>query len=116
GMATALQQLQAGQSSRLPAQRLPTEVRPLGEALNGMLQHSERMVARARAAAADLAHGLKTPLSVLQVAAERHDTDLAQVVQQQVGRMRGSIDRQLATAALGHALSRTEVAPVVAAL
>ena len=115
-MATALQQLQAGQASRLPAQRLPTEVRPLGEALNGMLQHGERMVARARAAAADLAHGLKTPLSVLQVAAERHDADLAQVVQQQVGRMRGSIDRQLATAALGHALSRTEVAPVAAAL
>src|SRR6185312_17419218 len=48
----------------------PTEVQPLVNDLNSLLEHRERIVSRALAKAGDLAHGLKTPLAVLTQEAE----------------------------------------------
>ena len=45
--------------------RYPSEVQPLVDDLNALLEHREAAVARAIAKAGDLAHGLKTPLAVL---------------------------------------------------
>jgi signal transduction histidine kinase len=80
----------------------PTEVQPLVDDLNGLLDHRDRMVQRALAKAGDLAHGLKTPLAVLareaEVAASRGQHDLANTMTQQVERMRRQIDYHLAHA------------------
>jgi signal transduction histidine kinase len=80
----------------------PTEVQPLVDDLNGLLDHRDRMVQRALAKAGDLAHGLKTPLAVLareaEVAASRGQHDLAATMTQQVERMRRQIDYHLAHA------------------
>jgi signal transduction histidine kinase len=80
----------------------PTEVQPLVDDLNGLLDHRDRMVQRALAKAGDLAHGLKTPLAVLareaEVAASRGQHDLAATMTQQVERMRRQIDYHLAQA------------------
>ena len=80
----------------------PTEVQPLVDDLNGLLDHRDRMVQRALAKAGDLAHGLKTPLAVLareaEIAASRGQHDLAATMTQQVERMRRQIDYHLAHA------------------
>jgi signal transduction histidine kinase len=80
----------------------PSEVQPLVDDLNALLDHRERAVSRAVARAGDLAHGLKTPLAVLSHEAERveaagHD-DLAGSIREQVERMRRQIDYHLAQA------------------
>jgi len=80
----------------------PTEVQPLIDDLNNLLEERERRVARAIAKAGDLAHGLKTPLAVLaheaqQVRATGHE-QLAAEIDQQIERMRRQIDYHLAHA------------------
>jgi signal transduction histidine kinase len=80
----------------------PTEVQPLVNDLNALLDDRERSVARALAKAGDLAHGLKTPLAVLSREAERAEVgghaDLAVTIGQQVARMRRQMDYHLAHA------------------
>jgi len=80
----------------------PTEVQPVVDDLNALLEHQERAVAGAQAKAADLAHGLKTPLAVLGREAERVSSqghpDLASAIEVQVDRMRRQVDFHLARA------------------
>lgn len=80
----------------------PSEVEPLVDELNALLEHREKVVSRALAKAGDLAHGLKTPLAVLSHEAERAEaagqTDLAAAIEQQVERMRRQLDYHLAHA------------------
>jgi signal transduction histidine kinase len=80
----------------------PTEVQPLVDDLNTLLDDRERMVQRAIAKAGDLAHGLKTPLAVLSQEADRvaqsGHGDVAELVGHQVDRMRKHIDYHLAQA------------------
>lgn len=56
--------VRAGRSDQLPS-AVPTEVKPLVEEVNGLLDAQEREIERSRGRAADLAHGLKTPLAAL---------------------------------------------------
>jgi signal transduction histidine kinase len=90
-----------GRSPRLEGE-YPTEVVPLVEDLNGLLEERERRVARAVAKAGDLAHGLKTPLAVLakdiDSADEAGQHELAASMRCQVERMRRQIDWHLAQA------------------
>jgi signal transduction histidine kinase len=80
----------------------PREVQPLVTDLNALLEHRERVVARALAKAGDLAHGLKTPLAVLTQDAARAraagQEELAATIAQQVERMRRQVDYHLAHA------------------
>jgi signal transduction histidine kinase len=80
----------------------PSEVQPLVDDLNTLLEHREKAVARAVAKAGDLAHGLKTPLAILAQEADRAraagHTDLASSIGQQVERMRRQTDYHLAQA------------------
>ncbi|HUP60677.1 MAG TPA: hypothetical protein VNA69_09695 [Thermoanaerobaculia bacterium] len=59
-----------GRSQRIDGD-YPTEVQPLVNDLNALLEDRERAVARALTTAGDLAHGLKTPLAVLAQEAEQ---------------------------------------------
>jgi signal transduction histidine kinase len=80
----------------------PTEVQPLVNDLNMLLDTRERAVARAVAKAGDLAHGLKTPLAILTQEADRAaaagQTEVAEAIRQQVERMRRQMDYHLAHA------------------
>jgi signal transduction histidine kinase len=80
----------------------PSEVQPLVNDLNGLLDHRDQAVRQAIAKAGDLAHGLKTPLAVIAREAERvgaaGDSELAAAIFQQVERMRRQIDYHLAHA------------------
>jgi signal transduction histidine kinase len=80
----------------------PTEVQPLVDDLNVLLDHRERAVTRAVTKAGDLAHGLKTPLAVLAQEAERAEAEghheLALVMHQQIDRMRRQVEYHLAHA------------------
>jgi signal transduction histidine kinase len=80
----------------------PSEVQPLVTDLNGLLADREQRVARALTTAGDLAHGLKTPLAILNQHAERAKdeghAELATAVTQQVERMRRQVDYHLAHA------------------
>jgi signal transduction histidine kinase len=80
----------------------PTEVQPLVNDLNSLLENRERIVQRALAKAGDLAHGLKTPLAVLSQEADRADAagqqETASTISLQVERMRRQIEYHLAQA------------------
>jgi signal transduction histidine kinase len=93
---------------------LPLELQPMVEELNALLAHSERQAEEARTHAGNLAHALKTPLTVLTNAASAHAPDLGETVQREAATMRRQVDHHLARAravgrrATGH--SRTGVA------
>ncbi|BEV45846.1 HAMP domain-containing sensor histidine kinase [Afipia carboxidovorans] len=97
----ALGDIRAGKAETLPGD-FPSEVRPLVDDLNALIDANTQMVRRARTQAGNLAHGLKTPLAVLTDEARRllarGDTEGAAVLTQQTGRMQRQIDFQLARA------------------
>jgi signal transduction histidine kinase len=92
---------------------LPLEVQPMVEELNALLAHSDRQAEEARTHAGNLAHALKTPLTVLTNAATAHSPDLDETVLREVMTMRRHVDHHLARArAVGRraiGLSRTNV-------
>lgn len=75
----------------------PDELQPLVGALNAMLENERHQRARYRNALADLAHSLKTPLSVLQGIAERNERggEQRRVALEQLHRMGDIVDYQL---------------------
>jgi signal transduction histidine kinase len=80
----------------------PSEIQPLVDDLNALLERREQDVRRAQAKAADLAHGLKTPLALLTREAEDahaggRDEQAARIAEQ-VERMRRQVDYHLAHA------------------
>lgn len=93
--------LRGGRRHRLDG-AYPSEVQPLVDDLNGLLDERDRAVQRAVSKAADLAHGLKTPLAVLAREADRAERagqhDVAASIRAQVERMRRQVDYQLAHA------------------
>jgi signal transduction histidine kinase len=78
----------------------PSEVQPLVDDLNSLLEQRDRAVRRAQAKAGDLAHGLKTPLAILTQEAERAKrqghAELAVTIGPQIERMRRQIEYHLA--------------------
>lgn len=115
-LAETAARVRRGEAATFPDEGLPSEVAPLANHLNELLEHHDRSVQRARTAAQDLAHALKTPLSVLALEAERPGPQLPGQVQAQVARMRASVDRHLGRGIAADARSRTPVVPVVDAM
>jgi signal transduction histidine kinase len=80
----------------------PSEVQPLIDDLNALLEDREKAVKRAIATAGDLAHGLKTPLALLAQEADRAgaagNPALAESIVQQVERMSRQVNYHLARA------------------
>ena len=77
---------------------LPLEVQPLVEELNALLAHTERQAEEARTHAGNLAHALKTPLTVVMNAATAHAPDLSDTVIREAAVMRRQVDHHLARA------------------
>jgi signal transduction histidine kinase len=112
----ALARIREGRARKLEGE-FPSEIEPLATELNSLISHSTEVVGRARAHVANLAHFLKTPLTVLANEAASTKGPLADTVSRQVTVMRRQVDHYLARARAAGALdvlgSRTEVAPVL---
>jgi signal transduction histidine kinase len=112
----ALAAVRTGHATRLEGE-FPTELQPLADELNTLLDHNAAVVERARTHVSNLAHGLKTPISVLVNEADRSSGTLAEAVLRQTEVMRRHVDHYLSrarAAAAGQVLGvRTEVMPVV---
>ncbi len=112
----ALHRIRAGDARRLEG-HFPAEIEPLASELNSLIEHSAEVVGRARSYVSNLAHFLKTPLTVLTSEAEAQPGPLAEAVNRQVGVMRRQVDHYLARARAAGALdvlgSRTPVLSVL---
>jgi signal transduction histidine kinase len=112
----AIAEVRSGRSERLEG-AFPYEIAPLAREVNELLESNRVIVERARTHVGNLAHALKTPLSVLRNEATGRDDALADKVRDQVGVMHDQVQRHLerarivARAALASAVS--DVSPVV---
>ena len=89
--------IRSGIQTRI-AEGFPREVEPLVEEINQLLSHSEEQAEEARRHAGNLAHALKTPLTVITNAATAHAPDLNDTVIREAGVMRRQVDHHLARA------------------
>ena len=98
-----VQVVRTGEAARLTGQ-FPDEVQPLAEEINELLDARDRTVEAARAWTADLAHGLKTPLTALTADAQRlrnrGETGIADDLEHLAQTMRQRVDRELIRARL----------------
>ena len=101
GVGRQLALVREGRLARL-AGRFPTEVAPLTTELNQLIDAQEDSVRRARERAGDLAHGLKTPLTILSGEAGKLEAAgnraAAERMREQIREMRAHVERQLARA------------------
>ena len=89
--------IRSGEKTRI-GNDFPTEIRPLTEEINQLLAHSEEQAEEARRHAGNLAHALKTPLTVVTNAATARSPDLADTVCREALVMRRQVDHHLARA------------------
>ncbi len=89
--------IRSGEMSRI-GHDFPTEIRPLTEEINQLLAHSEAQAEEARRHAGNLAHALKTPLTVITNAATADSPDLDDTVIRESAVMRRQVDHHLARA------------------
>jgi len=93
----AIQNLRTTGANRI-TEPLPLEVQPLVEELNALIEHSEKQAEEARRHAGNLAHALKTPLTVLTNAATARAPDLGEAVMRETRAMQRHVDHHLARA------------------
>ena len=83
-----------GKSERL-AETYPSELKPLAQELNALVAHNQDVVKRQRTHVGNLAHALKTPISVMIAEADQRPGPLADVVTRQADAMRQQVDHHL---------------------
>ena len=89
--------IRSGKEQRI-SDSFPTEIEPLTEEINQLLAHSEEQAEEARRHAGNLAHALKTPLTVITNAATADSPDLDDIVIREAAIMRRQVDHHLARA------------------
>lgn len=114
-----LQAIREGRS-RSVGTRYPTEIVPVAEALNALIESNQKTLERARQHVGNLAHALKTPISVLVNDAARDESPLARSVSEQTQIMQRQVRYYLERAQMA-ARERvigtvTEVGPVLVRL
>jgi hypothetical protein len=115
----ALQKVRKGTSPRLEGD-YPVEVAPLVEELNEVLAHNEALISRARVQAGNLAHGLKSPLTVLRQELTELKDERGEILRDQVALISDQVERVLARIRAAGPSSatagRTKLSPVLADL
>jgi signal transduction histidine kinase len=116
----SLAAIRSGTAERL-AGEFPVEIAPLARETNALIDANKEIVERARTHVGNLAHALKTPLSVMVNEATAHGREpFAMKVREQADIMRDQVARHLERARLAARLtvvgSVTDVGPVVTAL
>ena len=118
-MQANLAEIRQGRADELKGD-YPSEIQPVAEELNLLIQSNVEIVERARTQVGNLAHALKTPLSVLTNEAAAQESPLAAKVREQAEVMRGQVslylDRARRAARAQGIGAVTEVKPVLDAL
>jgi signal transduction histidine kinase len=108
----SIAEMRSGRANRVDG-ALPDEVMPMVNELNALLDHNEKQAEEARLHAGNLAHALKTPLTVIMNSATAKAKDLDETVIREATTMRRQVDHHLARARAvgrrGHSHSRAEV-------
>src|SRR5258707_11495825 len=114
-----LSDLRAGKEARFTGP-FPAEISPLAKELNALLESNQQIIERARTQVGNLAHALKTPLSVITNEARAGKGALAEKVTEQSEIMRQQVsaylDRARIAARSKVIASVTEVEPVIGRL
>lgn len=112
----ALQTVRKGTAPRLEGD-YPREVAPLVDELNEVLAHNEALISRARVQAGNLAHGLKSPLTVLRQELTELKDERGEILRDQVATIGDQVERVLAriraAGPLSAAAGRAKVGPVL---
>ncbi|QCK86646.1 sensor histidine kinase [Phreatobacter aquaticus] len=101
--------IRAGEKDHLEGD-FPLEIAPLAREVNALIDTNREVVERARTHVGNLAHALKTPISVIQNEAAGRTDPLAAKVSEQVGIMRDQVTHHLERA---RAAARAQVATTV---
>ena len=103
---------QRGAQTRL-TKIYPAEIQPVATQINAFLDYSQDVVERQRTHVGNLAHALKTPLSVLLTSAGNDPAPFNETVRRQAEAMRGQVDHHLRRArAAARSQSMGERTPV----
>jgi len=101
-----------GRAARI-ARSYPLEIQPLAEQVNRLLDHNQETVERQRTHVGNLAHALKTPLSVMLAEAGAQKGPLPDIVRRQTEIMKAQVDHHLRRArAAARAQMLGEVTPI----
>ena len=116
----SLADIRSGRAERLEG-RFPREIAPLARETNALIDANREIVERARTHVGNLAHAIKTPLSVIVNEANSHGTDpFAAKVLEQADVMRDQVAHHLERARIAArvttVVSITDVGPVIEAL
>lgn len=115
-LGVALGEIRSGKTRRLP-ETFPDEVQPVVSELNALLDHTSAWLERARREAANLAHALKNPLTVIRNEARHVGGERGAVLSDQAEALGVRIDRFLSGARAAGALAalgaRTPVKGIV---
>src|SRR3984957_17397776 len=119
-ISASLAAIRSGRAERLEGE-FPVEIAPRARETNALIDANREIVERARTHVGNLAHALKTPLSVIVNEAATHSSDLfAAKVLEQADVMRDQVAHHLERARIAARLTIvgtiTEVGPVVDAL
>lgn len=111
--------VRSGRSERLGGD-YPIELTPVVRELNALLQANEQIIERSRTQVGNLAHALKTPLSVIKNEADASGAPLSDKIVEQTEKMADQVQLYLdraRRAARAHALGTiTQVQPVIRGL
>jgi signal transduction histidine kinase len=111
--------LRSGRETRIEGP-FPTEIEPLTRELNALLESNQQIIERARTQVGNLAHALKTPLSVITNEARSNRSPFADKIAEQAELMRTQVNSYLDRARIAARSTVigaiTEVEPVVARL
>jgi signal transduction histidine kinase len=112
----ALERIRRGEAERIEGD-FPSEVQPLANEINALIDSNRRIVERARMQVGNLAHSLKTPIAVLLNEARTLDRSHAEVITAQAGSMQAQVSSYLNRARIAaqrdSVLARTEAQPVL---
>ncbi len=116
---SALGAIRQGEAERIVGE-YPRDISPLASELNLLLDTNREILERARTQVGNLAHALKTPLSIIMNEAENAPDEVAARVREQAVLMRDQVnyylDRARAAALAGTLGTLTDAEPVVAGL
>lgn len=118
-ISTALAAIRSGGAERLEGD-FPAEIAPLAKEVNGLLESNREIVDRARMHVGNLAHALKTPISVLLNETSRRNDPFSEKVREQVSVMHDQVQRHLERARLAARVAVvgtvSDVSPVILGL
>jgi signal transduction histidine kinase len=117
GATQRLGDIRDGKADRLEGE-FPSEIRPLIDETNALIESNRAVIERARTQVGNLAHSLKTPLAVLINEAQSAPPALKRIILEQAGLMQHQVqaylDRARISARHATVTSRTEVVPAIA--